>query len=312
MSAPTVPSQPTPPTKHENPLITYQWLGVWRQSYRRQPFLYIFVFVTMTLFYGLFLMLELRYPESIETVHLDFLFLFVVVLVVPLFAHGRIALEYENATWEFLALTRLTAKEIFVGKWGSAMLALALLIFFALLFYMPVIVIGSTFATMTRQLEKAFFSLMLITSWGALLVSVGTWIAYRVRRTLSTIALMYAFQVMVLLMVPWLFAIFGIPPGMVAQAIYRDSSSERIILGDFMTRVDFWWSAIKSLEIVYWLNPFYALAVFDYSTNNSLAWGGLYDPLHGWLWVQSIIYLAVSFLLAMHTYRRLRREWRKN
>lgn len=312
MSAPPIPSRGTSPNKHENPLITYHFLGLWRQNYHRHPFLYILAFVSVALFYGLFLMMELRYPQSIETVILDSIFLFTVALVIPLFAHGRIALEYEKATWEFLALTRLTAKEIFVGKWGSAMLALAFLFVLSLLFYIPVIVIGSDLNLMVRQIENAFFSLMLIASWGTLLVSLGTWIAYRTRRTLSTIALVYAFQVLVLLLIPMLFSIFGVRSGVIEQELYTESPAGRVKLGDFMTRVNFWWSAIMSLEIVYWLNPFYALFQFAGAMGDLGFQGELYVPANGWMWVQSGFYLGLSLLLARHTYRQLRREWRKN
>lgn len=310
MSAPS-PSFPSRLSdQYENPLITYQLIGMWRQAYRRHPFLYLLALVTSALFYVFFLLMELRYPQSIETVHLDFLLLVIVVLVVPVFAHSRIAAEYEKATWELLALTRLTAKEIFIGKWGSTMLVLALLICGALLFYLPVIVIGNDLPTITHQIKNAFFSLMLIVSWAILLVSVGTWTAYRLRRTMPAIALVYAFQVVVLLLVPLLFAIFGVEPDGVAQSIYGGTSIEQVTVGHLSTQLNFWWFGIQTMEIVYWLNPFHAL--FRFADSLSSFWNAPYVPQNGWLWVQSIVYLTVSFLLLRSTYRRLRREWRKN
>jgi hypothetical protein len=108
----------------ENPLLRYHLLGATRHRWRRQPWLYGAAVLGIGLVYLLVLQLTVYSEAGIDaTLGLA---LFVMCLAAPLMAYNLFSLEYEKQTWESLALTRLTAREIFWGKYGAALARVAL------------------------------------------------------------------------------------------------------------------------------------------------------------------------------------------
>jgi ABC-type transport system involved in multi-copper enzyme maturation permease subunit len=111
-------------TLRENPLLRYHLLGATRHRLRRQPWLYGAAALGIGLVYLLVLQLTVFSEANIyATLGLT---LFVMCIVAPLMAYNMFSSEYEKQTWESLALTRLTAPEIFWGKYGAALARVAL------------------------------------------------------------------------------------------------------------------------------------------------------------------------------------------
>jgi hypothetical protein len=88
-----------------------------RQSFfRRRPVLGFTIWVALTAF--------LMWVTQLLPSHLSLsmLPLFALPLVVPAFAAGAFAKEYEQQTWQDLYLTRLTNFQVVTGKFGAALL----------------------------------------------------------------------------------------------------------------------------------------------------------------------------------------------
>jgi hypothetical protein len=88
-----------------------------RQSFlRRKPLQSVFIWVGLT---GLLIWLTQFAPPNNRVTLLP---LFALPLVVPAFAAGSFAKEYEQQTWQDLYLTRLTNLQVVLGKFGAALL----------------------------------------------------------------------------------------------------------------------------------------------------------------------------------------------
>lgn len=88
-----------------------------RQSFfRRKPLLGFTIWVALTAFLmWITQLLPSTYP-------LSSLPLFALPLIVPAFAAGTFAKEYEQQTWQDLYLTRLSNFQVVIGKFGAALL----------------------------------------------------------------------------------------------------------------------------------------------------------------------------------------------
>ncbi len=88
-----------------------------RQSFfRRKPLLSFNIWVCATAFLmWITQLLPAHYPLSSFT-------LFALPLIVPAFAAGTFAKEYEQQTWQDLYLTRLSNFQVVIGKFGAALL----------------------------------------------------------------------------------------------------------------------------------------------------------------------------------------------
>lgn len=298
--------------KRENPLLWYQLFGFTVNRWKRQPLLYGAVAVGVALVYLMVYQL-FRYNEA-EIGSTLGLALFFMCLAAPLMAYNLFSLEYEKQTWESLALTRLTAKEILWGKWGAALARVAALT----LLFIPILLTsygasGWTFAppSGTGQYDNyTFFAAVLsLFSWGALLVSLGMWLSFKLKRTLSTASALYAGQVFVLLLLPLLYSIFS-----------NDYDYDLDILMSITSYADgfIWWVAtLLHPRALLYLNPFYISSELDYMVGVD-TWGhadyqsramGLYYV--GWGFAHSLIYLGLAALFAGFTYRGLKIAWRK-
>ncbi len=192
-------------TPRENPVLYYHLLGATRHRWKRQPWLYGSAVIGIGSFY-LFTLQLVAYNNPLINVTLG-LSLFVMCIAAPLMAYNLFSSEYEKQTWESLALTRLTAREIFWGKWGAALTRVALTTVLLAPFLLTP---GRT----THYTVVAAFAALF--GWGALLASAGLWLSFKLKRTLTSAAALYAGQVFALLLFPMLYAIVGggsEPPG---------------------------------------------------------------------------------------------------
>lgn len=291
----------------DNPLLHYHLLGATRHRWRRGPWLYGAVVGGMALVYILVLQLALlarRGGEEGIGVALS-LSLFVMCIAAPLMAYNLFSSEYEKQTWESLALTRLTAREIFWGKWGVALVRVALTtVLFAPFFLLAgdenPYTIGAAFA--------------LLFGWGVLLVSVGVWLSFKLKRTLTTASALYAGQVFVLLLLPFLVLVFG------TRLWKHDDNLFDLIslVTSFREAVLAWMVSLVDGKIIILTHPFYTASELSWLIEPQPSWvsdkwgdyiRGLYAM--GWGFTQSVLYLGVAVLFAGLTYRSLKISWRK-
>jgi ABC-type transport system involved in multi-copper enzyme maturation permease subunit len=284
----------------ENPLLRYHLLGATRHRWRRQPWLYGAAVLGIGLVYLLVLQLTVFNEASIfATLGLA---LFVMCIAAPLMAYNLFSLEYEKQTWESLALTRLTAREIFWGKYGAALARVAL----TTLLFAPFLL--TTHSATTYVIVAAFTALF---SWGALLVSVGLWLSFKLKRTLTTAATLYAGQVFVLMLFPFLYLLFSEGSDPTTRAVewvlgYRDGMLA-------------WVASLFEGNLIIFANPFDLASRLDDLCVRPSWWGdspefdaytrGLRYML--WGFAQSAMYLGLAAIFAGLTYRGVKISWRK-
>lgn len=303
--------------RRENPLLHYHLFGFTVNRWKRQPVLYGAVAVGMGLTYLLVFQMFRTYETSLEaTLNLS---LFVMCLTAPLMAYNSFSLEYEKGTWESLALTRLTAGEILWGKWGAALARVALLT----LLLTPMLFIANelkikldgpllgrfiTVVEPTYELYKFVSGVALLFSWGALLVSLGVWLSFRLKRTISTASALYAGQLLVLALLPTLCAIFEID----TRYSIQDSLSS---VNSFRDGFYWWLNAAFSPVVIFYLNPFYTTSTLDSMVSRTYYPYEYVDTVQyiyvGWGLTQSAIYLSWAIFFAGIAYRGVKTKWRK-
>lgn len=289
----------------ENPLLYYQLYSVTRNRWKRQPLLYgAMVFSIALVYLLLFQLVSFTEVGFVSTLNLC---LFAMCLSAPLMAYNLFSLEYEKQTWETLALTRLTAKEILWGKWGTALIRVA---GFTVL-VLPLLLLGIRMDISNDLATKLYLfgaGVLMLFGWGALIVSLGMWLSFKLRRTITTASALYAGQVFVLLLLPLLILIFNrgdLPIEFIGEVrSYREGI--------------YWWIAsFLSAWALLFLNPFWAVYQLNY-----IGFSGdflfLRDETYGvglrymgWGFVQGGIYLSLALLFAGLTYRGLKYAWRK-
>ena len=303
----------------ENPLLRYQLFGFTLNRWKRQPWLYGAVAIGGGLTYLLVLLLvafsNASFPVALQ------LCLFAMCLAAPLMAYHLFSTEYEKQTWEPLALTRLTAWEILWGKWAAALARVALLTLLAL----PILFINEdlhidlvspfrgrfiTIFEPTHALYVFVAGVSLLFCWGVLLVSLGMWLSFLLKRTLTTASALYAGQVFALALMPTLYLIFS-----------EGETGSQLIATIRSYREGFaWWGySLFTAQAILALNPFWAANELNaiYRGWETTIWNRT-DPLYpegliylNWGFAQSAIYLALALLFAGLTYRRLKHAWRK-
>ncbi|MFN3689554.1 MAG: hypothetical protein ACK4UU_01360 [Fimbriimonadales bacterium] len=306
----------------ENPLLRYQLFGFALHRWKRQPWLYGAVAVGVGLTYLLVFQLVV-FTQAPFSFALQ-LCLFVMCLTAPLMAYNLFSIEYEKQTWESLALTRLTAREILWGKWGAALARVALLTLLAL----PLLIANrelhidpfspsrgrfTTILEPTYHLYVFVAGISLLCSWGVLLVSLGMWLSFVLKRTLTTASTLYAGQVFVLLLMPILYLIFS-----------EGETGTQLIstVASYKDSLSWWLYSLLTAEVILYLNPFWAaneLTAIYWANSKWEASGWIrVDPSYAegliylnWGFAQSALYLALALLFAGLTYRKLKYAWRK-
>lgn len=300
--------------RESNPLLWYHLVGTARNRYRRQRALYFAGWLAVGVFYLSVLTFIGRGILPINAIAITALT--VVCLIAPLFCYNLFSTEYEKSTWEFLALTRLSAKQILWGKWGSGVILLCVL----MVGLLPLLFAMETGAPLIKLVHYALLSFFCVFSWGVLIVSVGTWISFRTRSTVLTASLLYGLQVIVLFLVPFIAALLEIPNRLVASGGSGAlSSALKGFQGTLSDWVRFWSDALVSGQFLIWMNPFYTL--YEMSDMFPIRWhqgsGWEHSPevlaMHalGWGWVQSFSYLLWSAVFIFLTYNGIRKHWRK-
>lgn len=298
--------------RSSNPLLWYQLFGFTINRWRRQPLLYGAVAVGFGLVYLLVYQM-FRYVEAGLAGALN-ISIFIMCLAAPLMAYNLFSLEYEKQTWESLALTRLTAKEIIWGKWGAAMARVGVLT----LIFVPMMLASESSPNWaaappdgTGELRAYTFlaAVASLFSWGALLVSLGMWLSFKLKRTISTASALYAGQVFALALLPTLYTIFGDNDRFYSETLKEVSSYWDGFL---------WWIIVLfHPRVLLHLNPFYIGAelqtmvyydIWGYPSFSSRGTGLYYAA---WGFAQSMIYLTLAMLFAGFTYRGLKIAWRK-
>jgi len=283
----------------ENPLLQYHLLGATRHRWKRQPWLYWAATLGTGLMYLLALQTAVNYRPGIDAAL--WFSLFVMCLAAPLMAYNLFSLEYEKQTWESLALTRLTAPEIFWGKWGAALARVAVLTLL-LAPFLFLSGVGNWYAT-----TAAFVVLF---GWGALLASLGVWLSFKLKRTLTTASALYAGQVFVLLLFPMLYLILGegtLPRELISTVqSYKDAYYTWII-------------CVFNGALIIYINPFYVALEMEHMRWWADWWwmrGDEYTYRSGlrymlWGFTQGVLYLGLAALFAGFTYRGVKISWRK-
>jgi ABC-type transport system involved in multi-copper enzyme maturation permease subunit len=96
-----------------NPVFVNELRG---SFFRRRPLLAFSIWIALTAF---LMWLTQLLPSNLP---LSMLPLFALPLIVPAFAAGTFAKEYEQQTWQDLYLTRLSNFQVVIGKFGAALL----------------------------------------------------------------------------------------------------------------------------------------------------------------------------------------------
>ncbi len=91
--------------------------------FRRKPLLGFALWALATIF-----LVWLAQFTQLSRYPLSWLPVFALPLIVPPFAAGTFAKEYEQQTWQDLYLTRLTNVQVVVGKFGAALLQVTLVV----------------------------------------------------------------------------------------------------------------------------------------------------------------------------------------
>lgn len=290
--------------KSENPLLAYHLFVFTRNRWRRQPLLYGAAAFGIALSY--FLLFVLVATSEASLVVPLMIALLAICFVAPLMAYNLFSLEYEKHTWESLALTRLTAREILWGKWGAVLTRVA----GTTLLFLPMLLVSKADSI---SVYAVVAGLLLVFSWGALLVSFGMWLSFKLKRTLSTASALYAGQVLVLLLVPMLYSLFTENKARDAMPIHLVQSHSEAV----------WWWIFSFLHLRFLidLNPFATLS--ELARLRDFYTPVYYDPYDEWTlypygllylkwgFTQSAFYLLLAALFAGLTYRGLKIAWRK-
>ena len=286
----------------ENPVFWYHLLGQSRYRWRKQRVLTLIAGALIGLIYLYLLQQVMEY--EVEPSLIQILGLLLICLLIPLGSYSLFSTEYEKATWESLAITRLTVDQIVFGKWFSR--ALGVLVVVLIMTPLSFLAWLKSF-----RVEAGFVGWLgaqwLLLSWGILLVSLGMWLSFRVRHSIASAALLYGIQVFLLLFLPLLvMALISLATvDIYIEDPFKYRLEDEPSWGD---RLWFWLSLPFDWRCVFWLNPFVALQpiLTTYSSEQNRMLQQL-----GFGWGQGFYYWFFAGLLYLFTRQGVRRHWRK-
>jgi len=283
--------------RRENPIFWYHLVGQSRYRWQKQRALTLISGALVALIYLYLLTQTIKY--EIEPVIVQILGLLTVCLFIPLGCYSLFSMEYEKATWESLAITRLTVDEIVFGKWFSRVLGVMVV---TLLIAPP-----SFIAWYQERWHRfSFFdwlgAMWLLLGWGVLLVSLGMWLSLRLRHSIASASLLYGIQVFVLLFLPMLVLLLM---ELAAMGTRIDPISVEVGENPSLLRsLQFWLTLPFDWRAIFLLNPYIATAelLASRSSENLM-------PLYGW--AQGCYYWLFSGLFYFLTRQGVRHHWRK-
>lgn len=283
--------------RRENPVFWYHLTGQSRYRWRKQKALTLITGALVALIYLYLLSQTIKY--EIETVVVQTLGLLLVCLLIPLGSYSLFSMEYEKATWESLAITRLTVDEIVFGKWFSRVLG-ALIV---TLLIAPI----SLIAWFQEKQNPILFSdwlgaMWMLLGWGVLLVSLGMWLSLRLRHSIASASLLYGIQVFALLFLPLLVTLLMSLAAMDARIdpLTFEVGEDPSLLKSLW----FWLTLPFDWRVIFLLNPFIATPQLLYDRPNESL-----PLLYGW--AQGCYYWLFAGLFYWLTRRGVQHFWRK-
>ncbi len=290
----------------QNPLFVYQFYTSGAYRLRQYRFVTYAILISIAIGYLFFFTMFVQFQPGLGAS--GTLTLLLTCIVAPLMGYRLFSQEYERATWEFLAITPMSARDILLGKWGAAVARWTLL----LLLLIPLLWVASLDNLSILFWEEPgtvgwLLTLLTIWSWGVFLVSFSSWLSLRVRNTIAVVGIIFTIQACLLLLLPLVISIIG---GW--QGISADWRS--VVVLSLREGWEWWILSFYTGDIVWMLNPFQVISewsgVVDFSYRSD---SEHYQRLLMMLWgiVQSGVYLTGSAIFAFLTYSKIRKEWRK-
>ncbi len=285
--------------RRENPVFWYHLIGQSRYRWHKQKGLTLIVSALIALLYIYLLTQTIKYET--DPLPIQLLGLLIVCLLIPLGCYALFSMEYEKATWESLAITRLTGDEIVFGKWFSRVLGVLVVV----LLMMPISLIAWY---QSRRFHISFSdwlgSMWMMLGWGVLLVSMGMWLSLRLRHSIASASTLYGVQVFALLFLPLLIVVLmelatmGVGSNFLTDGVDPYPSMWELLR--------FWLTMPFDWRSIFWLNPFMVMeTLFGYDSHEEVL------SEYGFGWGQGCYYWLFSGLFYLLTRRGVRHYWRK-
>ncbi|MER3500837.1 MAG: hypothetical protein C4295_05040 [Candidatus Fervidibacterota bacterium] len=276
----------------DNPVLRYHLVGQLRAIVRRPWWQIALIGLPCGVLYGYLLRFTLQGGSPL-ILGLECLVLW---LIAPLMTHALFASEFEKATWDMLVLTRLTAGQIVMGKFLSRLIFLAAFV----VLFLPLLAFsaGQDFGT-SHILGWLLKTQLVVIGWAVLLIAATLWLSYRLRRGMTTAALVLAGQVFFLFILPALWLLFF------ALILLTQPP--------FEVKGIYWMFSLR--YAVWFYNPIFAL-IGTYAFTEVFALIGTYafteggEPFLWGVW-QGLVYLALAALLVALLTRSVAKATRK-
>lgn len=239
------------------------------------------VIVGIVAFFYLWLIATMIRYDITMTMPILFVELFIVTLLAPSSMHAAISGEREKATWDALALTRLTPAQIIAGKMGWRVGVVAVLIALAMVSIVVSQFMGDDPTDRPRWVTVIVAQAMIF-CWGVLLCAYSLLVSAHTRQTVTTIAVVIGSLLGVLALLPLLLVIFGADPTPDAiESVFQYLAA-----------------------FVFWMNPFYALtAQGEFRHNYDMVF---MHPI-AWTCLLCVLYLLAAALFIRFSHTRIRR-----
>ncbi len=279
----------------DNPVLRYHLVGQLRAIVRRPWWQIALIGLPCGVLYGDLLRFTLKGGSPL----ILGLECFVLWLIAPLMTHALFASEFEKATWDMLVLTRLTAGQIVMGKFLSRLIFLAAFV----VLFLPLLAFsaGQDLGT-SHILGWLLKTQLVVIGWAVLLITATLWLSYRLKRGMTTAALVLAGQVFFLFILPALWLLFFaliLLPLLANQPPFAVSVFE-FDFGEVAVR-DGWMFSLR--YAVWFYNPIFALI-------GTYAFTERGEPFLWGVW-QGVVYLALAALLIALLTRSVAKATRK-
>lgn len=261
----------------DNPLLWYHLVGQSAGKLRKEPALAVAALAIVVIAVAL-IAIPLKQAGGFDPGTLVMFQLIIATFVAPPLCGPIFAADYEKGSWDAIVVTRLTAKQILIGKLGSRFFLIGALL--ACFFVFQALNLGAV-GGRPPILNVALANLV-VYSWTALIVAFCCWISYRSRTAISALIGSYLTLFILLLAVPFIVSLI-----------------EAIVSG-------FGAGGFVASRVIESVHPYNAATVAMDSNRDPAT-----KPFDSGL-LQSIAYAGLSMLFAYSTLRSIRRQWRKS
>lgn len=264
-------------TPIDNPLLWYHLVGQSAGKLRKEPALAVAALAIVVIAVAL-IAIPLKQSGGFEPGALVVFQLAIATIAAPPLCGPIFAADYEKGSWDAIVVTRLTAKQILIGKVGSRFFLIGALL--ACFFVFQALNLGA--AGGQPPFLKVALANLAVYSWMALVVSFCCWISYRSRTAISALIGSYLTLFILLLALPFVVSLI--------EAIFSGFGA----------------SEFAASRIVESAHPYnVATAAMDSYSDP------IKQPIDSGL-LQSLAYAGLSMLFAYSTLRSIRRQWRKS